>query len=189
MEVICCFCMKPIERDREWIDMSLVYRGIQFDAEIQNAYSHWRCFRHKVHHKFPVLPTGDGQVGSGRDKPRVAPPMRPGQTTPNDFELAILKRVALQNPSIPKSIQQLHVLSRDFTGVGCFARFKCDESKPGSSVRHVSLTELINMPSVPNGMGAVLVCKGDQPECLEIFTFGDGHWDGTYNGFSIEPTP
>jgi len=44
------------------------------------------------------------------------------------------------------------------------------------------------MPGVPNGMGAVLFCKGDWPRCLEVFTYGDGHWEGAYDGFAIEQT-
>ena len=44
------------------------------------------------------------------------------------------------------------------------------------------------MPGVPNGMGAVLLLKGGMPECLELFTYGDDHWEGVYDGFSIEQT-
>src|SRR5262245_50013108 len=45
---------------------------------------------------------------------------------------------------------------------------------------------MIHVPGVPNGMGAVLFCSGWQPECLEIYTYGEERWDGVYNGFSIE---
>lgn len=111
--------------------------------------------------------------------------MRPGQIKPNDFELAILERIA---PSIGASARQLHVLSREFTGAGSFTNFKCDESVPGLPDRQLLLDVPIHMPGVANGMGAVLFCKGDQPKCLEVFTYGDDHWDGVYDGFSIEQT-
>ena len=111
--------------------------------------------------------------------------MRPGQLKPNDFELEILHRIARVEPSILAFVGNLHVLSREFTGVGSFTKFKCDAPAHAAS-RHVGLDALINMPGVPNGMGAVLFCKGDQPECLELYTYGDDHWDGVHEGFSIQ---
>ena len=114
--------------------------------------------------------------------------MRPGQLTPNDLELAILDRIGIKEPSMGGSIQHLHVLSRKFTGVGSFTKFRYDESVTGSGERQLVLDVLINMPGVPNGMGAILFCRGDQPECLEVYTYGNDHWDGVYDGFSIEHT-
>ena len=111
--------------------------------------------------------------------------MRPGQTTPNDFERAILERIADQEPSIRASIASLHVLSREYTGVGSFTRFLCDDLR-GKWDRHIGLNVLIRMPGVPDGMGAVLFCKGSSPECLETYSFGNDHWDGVHEGFSID---
>ena len=31
-----------------------------------------------------------------------------------------------------------------------------------------------------------LVNEGDEPECLEIYTYGDNHWDGAYDGFALD---
>jgi len=112
--------------------------------------------------------------------------MRPGQLKPNDFEHAILERLVRQEPSSGEFAQRLHVLSREFTGVGSFTYFKCDESAADLPERRVGLDALIKMPGVPNGMGAVLFCKGDEPSCLEVYTYGDNHWDGVYDGFTIE---
>ena len=114
--------------------------------------------------------------------------MRPGQLTPNDFELAILNHLASKESSIRESVQRLHVLSREFTGVGSFTQFTCEESGASAPEQQVDLDVLINMPGVPNGMGAVLFLRGGKPECLEIFTHGDDPWDGVYDGFSIEQT-
>jgi hypothetical protein len=113
--------------------------------------------------------------------------MPPGQLKPNDFELAILDRIAIKEPSVVGSVQQLHVLSREFTGVGSFTKFRCDASALAADKRQIALDAGINMPGVPSGMGAVLFCVGGRPECLEVYTFGDDHWDGEYDGFSIEP--
>lgn len=114
--------------------------------------------------------------------------MRPGQNEPNEFELAILERLANKDPSIRGSVSQLHVLSREFTGVGSFTNFACDETSAGVPDQPIALDDLIRMPGVPNGMGAVLFCKGSRPRCLEIFVYGDDPWEGIYDGFEIEKT-
>jgi hypothetical protein len=114
--------------------------------------------------------------------------MRPGQVKPNEFELAILERLATKEPSIRGAVARLHVLSREFTGVGSFTNFACEESVADAPELRVGLDGLIKMPGVPNGMGAVLFCKGDRPRCLELFTYGDDHWEGVYDGFTIEQT-
>jgi hypothetical protein len=112
--------------------------------------------------------------------------MGPGQVEPNEFEIAILDRIACQDACVSESVAQLHVLSRQFTGVGSFTTFRVPEIASGTSKRHISLDAVILMPGVPNGMGAVLFCDGDHPECLETFTYGDDHWEGVYDGFSFE---
>lgn len=114
--------------------------------------------------------------------------MRPGQIKPNDFEFAILERLASKEPSIRGSVGQLHVLSREFTGVGSFTNFACEKPSADAPDQQLDLDERIKMPGVPNGMGAVLFCKGGRPQCLEVFTYGDDHWEGIYDGFAIEHT-
>ena len=113
--------------------------------------------------------------------------MRPGQIDVNDLEKAILEHLVSQELLICEPVHRLHVLSREFTGVGSFTRFACEGSGVSGSEKPISLDALINIPGIPNGMGAVLFLKGGKPECLEIFTYGD-LWDGIYDGFSIEPT-
>jgi hypothetical protein len=115
----------------------------------------------------------------------MATTMRPGQVKPNDFECAILEHLARQEPAISGSVEHLHVLSREFTGVGSYTNFACDES---AARRHIGLNALIHMPGVQHGMGAVLFCKGNSPEFLEVYTYGGEHWDGVCDGFVIEQT-
>jgi hypothetical protein len=105
---------------------------------------------------------------------------------PNEFEAAILGRLASKEPSIKDSLGVLHVLSRRFTGAGSFTDFGSEESTAGSADTRVGLDAIVKVPGVPNGLGALLFCKQGKPQCLEIFTFGDDHWDGTYSGFSID---
>jgi hypothetical protein len=112
--------------------------------------------------------------------------IRPGQIAPNEFELAILERVAAKNPSLRMYLGNLHVLSREFTGVGSYTNFKCEDEGTQVAEQRIGLDDLIVMPNVQNGMGAVLFCQGDQPKCLETYTFGDELWDGVFEGFVIQ---
>jgi hypothetical protein len=112
--------------------------------------------------------------------------MRPGQVDPNEFEVEILNHIAKDFPLIRTLVDQLHVLSREFTGVGSYTKFDCPGPVPDLGDKSIGLNALIYMPSLPNGMGAVLFCKNGKPECLETFTYGDDHWDGVYDGFSIK---
>lgn len=116
----------------------------------------------------------------------MASAMRPGQIKPNDLELAILERLASKDPSLRGAVGQLHVLSREFTGVGSYTNFACEDSSAVAPEKQVVLDGLITMPGVPTGMGAVLFCKGDRPKCLELFTYGDDQWEGIYDAFAIE---
>jgi hypothetical protein len=115
--------------------------------------------------------------------------MRPGQLKPNDFEVAILECISSREPSLIASAARLHVLSREYTGVGSYTRFLISEpSDDAIKQQVVDLGALINMPGVQHGMGATLFLRAGEPECLEVFTYGEEHWDGTYDGFYIEPT-
>ena len=112
--------------------------------------------------------------------------MRPGQTHLNEFELDILEMIAQEVPAIIPFIEKLHVLSREYTGVGSFTNLKPPDSMPEIGKDPVVLDALINMPDVPNGMGAVLFYENGRPIMLETYTFGNDHWEGIYDGYSIE---
>ena len=111
--------------------------------------------------------------------------MKPGQLSLNEFEVAILEHIAKDEPSIRLLIPQLRVLSRKFTGVGSYATLDCHDSSPDLEDRPVGHPN-ITMPDVPNSMGAVLFCEIGKPKTLETYTYGDEHWDGNYEGFSID---
>jgi hypothetical protein len=115
--------------------------------------------------------------------------MRPGQIELNEFELALLRQISRQLPALTPFLSRLRVLSREFTGVGGFTNFRCDDADPNASEQRVILDGAINMPGVPNGMGAVLLLAGGRPKCLETFTYGNDHWDGVFEGFSIVTEP
>ncbi len=111
--------------------------------------------------------------------------MRPGQRTLTAFEAAILERLVEKEPRLAPSCTGLHVLSREFTGVGSYTKFLCDETVKGDDW-NVTLESMIVVPGVKNGMGAVLFGRGNHPKVLETFTYGDDHWDGVYDGFTVE---
>jgi hypothetical protein len=112
--------------------------------------------------------------------------MRPGQTDVNDFELAILSNLAEDRPSLRQLIPKLHVLSREFTGVGSYTKFLCSSSSADLGNERIGLKLPIRMPGVPNGMGAILFCEGGKPHTLETYTHGTERWDGVYTGFSFD---
>ncbi|MEZ5942868.1 MAG: hypothetical protein R3C18_15860 [Planctomycetaceae bacterium] len=107
------------------------------------------------------------------------------QRHPNEFERAILDRIVRDTMWLRDTSRSLRVTQREYTGVGSYTDFECDVPK-SEEVRHVNLNVLIRVSNVPSGMGAVLWCCGTSPECLEIFTFGEDSWDGTYDGFDFE---
>jgi hypothetical protein len=109
----------------------------------------------------------------------------PGQTTLNQFELAILSRMGEAVPALQRLIPKLHVLSREFTGVGSYTKLLAQGSAPELGSKPISLKSVITVPGIKHGMDAVLFCKDGKPETLEIVTFGNEMWDGTYEGFSI----
>lgn len=104
------------------------------------------------------------------------------QSQPNAFERAILTAMTRERPSLVVDVGRLHVRRRRYTGVGSYTDFVCDEA---GEERTLSLKAPIAVPGVPNGMGAALYFCGEQPQCLETFTYGDDAWNGAFEGFSV----
>jgi hypothetical protein len=113
--------------------------------------------------------------------------MKPGQTTLNELENAILEALAVDHPNLKGMICQLHVLSREFTGVGSYTNFSSAKSSAELDEKQIGLQGSIRIPSVPNGLGAVLFCEKGKPKFLELFTYGDDKWDGEFDGFTVDP--
>jgi hypothetical protein len=113
--------------------------------------------------------------------------MRPGQLNLNDLELAILRRIALGHQFLVPLIPTLHVLSREFTGVGSYTNFRHPDDSTGTSDGRVGLDVRIAVPRVRNGLGSILFLKHELPLCLEIYAYGEDLWDGCYDGFAFVP--
>ena len=107
---------------------------------------------------------------------------KPEQSSPNAFEVAILQAMARERPSLELDFNHLAVRRRAYTGVGSYTDFLC---APSGERKSFGLKAPITVPGVPKGMGAVLFCRGQRPECLETFTCGEHYWAGTSEGFSV----
>ena len=104
---------------------------------------------------------------------------------PNELERAVVARIARDEPWLEGAPASLQVVGREYTGVGGYTYFACDTAESDSDPSP-GLKPLIRVPAVPNGMGAVLWCRGARPQCLELFTYGDDRWDGKFQGFSFD---
>ena len=82
--------------------------------------------------------------------------MRPGQLHPNELEIAVLERIAQDEPRLHGPFSALRVLSREYTGAGSYTTFLRDTPKQADDLRP-GLSSLLCVPGVPNGMGQ---CSG-----------------------------
>jgi hypothetical protein len=102
----------------------------------------------------------------------------------NDLELAILGRLSVNGAPVDTST--LTVISREITGAGSYTTFATPEPSPTEWRDHVGLDVLVEVPGVPNGLGAVLWLNDGLPLCLEIYTYGEDAWNGSFDGFELK---
>jgi hypothetical protein len=109
----------------------------------------------------------------------------PASTQANALELAILARLSVAG--VPVDASRLNVVSREITGAGSYTTFATADPPPELRRDRVGLDDvLIQVPGVPNGLGAVLWLNNELPLCLEIYTYGGDSWDGSFEGFSLK---
>jgi len=108
----------------------------------------------------------------------------PTSTQANALELAILARLSVAGAPVDAS--KLKVVSREITGAGSYTTFASADPPPELWRDRVGLDVLIEVPGVPNGLGAVLWLNNDLPLCLEIYTFGGDSWDGSFAGYCLK---
>lgn len=112
----------------------------------------------------------------------------------NDLEHAILDVIIKANHTkyskLARQLPCLKVKSREFTGVGAYVNFdlsQCSddafESSAGDGL--LSADQHAQLDSLANGLGFVLDVTGGRLNYLELFTFGDEHWNGKYKFFEI----
>lgn len=113
--------------------------------------------------------------------------LRPGQPTPNELELAILRKLAEKNELPRPPFEHYHVLSRKYTIVGSYTNFHWADIARDDQVTggRLDLEVAINVPGLEYGLGAILWFNKGLPASLEIFAYCEERWDGTFEGFSI----
>jgi hypothetical protein len=111
--------------------------------------------------------------------------MKPRQTNLNELEESILNFMAKDFPPLKEMINQLSVLSREFTGVGSYTNFQCLDSSSELDRERIGLQTTVSIPNVSNGLGGVMFCEEGKPKLLELYTYGDEKWDGEFEGFKL----
>ncbi len=96
----------------------------------------------------------------------------------------MLEHIAADNPDVRLSFADLHVISREFTGVGSFTHFLV-RGETKTTRRVLNTSAWVSMPDLQYGLGVVAFYDGNSLT-LETFTCGDEKWDGTSEGFTIE---
>jgi hypothetical protein len=108
------------------------------------------------------------------------------EAPPNEFEIAVLKRMANQLLSLSPVISELTVASRKLTGVGSFTNFANNHAElPDAVSGPLALDAQIAMPGVRHGLGALLFFDVNSIAVLEIYSYGDETWSGNWEGFSF----
>ncbi len=111
--------------------------------------------------------------------------MQSEQAILNEFEAAVLERIAHSNPWLRPVLGGLRISSRKITGGGSYTDFEPNSAPVDIPDGHFSLDALISMPGVANGMGATLFVKAGHITFLEIYVYGEQYWDGRFNGYSL----
>jgi len=105
----------------------------------------------------------------------------------NTLEKAILNEIANTYPELSSHIESIRITKRELTGVGSYTNFAPIEEpiKVVDNLQILNLNKLINIPSIEHGLGAHIEMKNGIPEFLEIYTYGNSSWDGTYDQFNF----
>jgi hypothetical protein len=113
--------------------------------------------------------------------------MKSDENALNEFEKAVLKRMADQAPALASAISELALSSRELTGVGSYTKFASNQTLVfDTSTGPLALDVHISMPGVPLGLGALLFFNANSIAFLEIFAHGDDAWGGNWEGFSLD---
>jgi uncharacterized protein (TIGR02246 family) len=126
----------------------------------------------------------DGRWLLARDAHTLIRYERPGQLHPNEFEVALLERLASEHPDARIVLADLHVLERTYTGVGSFTEFLV-KGQPSVPRRVLQSSAVAKIPGLQRGLGIVAFREGDRLT-LETFAYGDEMWDGAFEGFTLE---
>ena len=103
----------------------------------------------------------------------------------NQFELALLERLSVDNPIIKKYIPFLRVRNREVTGVGMYVYFFYVIDSPFlDSIPHpyLSTSGYLKMDGLKDGLIDDMNIKDGKIDFLELVTY-DESWDGVVRNF------
>jgi len=112
----------------------------------------------------------------------------------SELEFAILRQIATapknKHLAIEDHLPFLSVRSREFTGVGMYVNFEDDSPSEilsdDLSIKNIpSSPHIVEMESLRYGLGYALYPENGRLKFLELFTYGDELWDGTFATFSF----
>lgn len=108
--------------------------------------------------------------------------------------MAMIKSIANSNkeqyPFIENHLPYLKVNQRNLTGAGMYVNFEylpegksLIKSEYGDGI--LGSNQIAELNTMSNGLGFSLELEKGEIKYLEIFTYGDEAWDGTYNLFTL----
>jgi hypothetical protein len=103
----------------------------------------------------------------------------------NQFELAILDRLSVDNPVIKKHIPFLRVRNREVTGVGMYVHFFYVNNAPSlDSIPkpYISTSGYLKMEGLKDGLIDDVNITDGKVDFLELVTY-DEPWDGIIRNF------
>lgn len=105
-----------------------------------------------------------------------------------ELEKSVLEEIAHEHPEIEFCIRELSVSKREYSGAGSFTHFEplaCPvNGYPG--FKRLSLSKIITLPELNNGLGGFLEVLNGSPDMLELYTFGEESWSGNEAGYGFE---
>jgi len=108
----------------------------------------------------------------------------------NEFEVAMLERIAEANPRYREQLRAVcesaRIASRECSGAGGFFTFAPNDVVFEPANFELSPEAEISLPGLEHGMGAILFVRAGRVDWLEIFAY-DEEWWGELRGFKIVP--
>ncbi len=105
----------------------------------------------------------------------------------HSLECDILKWIAEHSAddSIRDQCLSAEVISREFTGVGCFSRLKTTSSVAPSLLSLSDAAPFIESPELLLGGGCVLFLKNGVVDLLEVYAFGSGDYPADIDQYEL----
>jgi len=108
----------------------------------------------------------------------------------NRLEIEILHVIARDYPMVKSHIPYLQIKNREYTGVGMYANFSyqnfTDKEVPPLEDGILSVNQIVTLDGLENGLGFTLDISKGLINFIELFTYDDETWDGSFDVFAFE---